>query len=45
MADMRLIVVGAGGRMGRTLIHAVAAIDGVTLVGAVDAAALGGDRA
>ena len=39
MADMRLIVVGAGGRMGRTLIHAVAAIDGVTLVGAVDAAA------
>src|SRR5712691_339748 len=38
MADMRLIVVGAGGRMGRTLIHAVAAIDGVTLAGAVDAA-------
>jgi 4-hydroxy-tetrahydrodipicolinate reductase len=37
MADMRLIVVGAGGRMGRTLIHAVAAIDGVMLVGAVDA--------
>jgi len=38
MADMRLIVAGAGGRMGRTLIHAVAAIDGVTLAGAVDAA-------
>src|SRR5262249_51680144 len=29
MADMRLIVAGAGGRMGRTLIHAIAATDGV----------------
>ena len=28
MADMRLIVAGAGGRMGRTLIHAIAAMDG-----------------
>ena len=37
MADMRLIVVGAGGRMGRTLIHAIAATDGATLAGAVDA--------
>ena len=37
MSDMRLIVAGAGGRMGRTLIHAIAAIDGVTLAGAVDA--------
>jgi 4-hydroxy-tetrahydrodipicolinate reductase len=37
MPDMRLIVAGAGGRMGRTLIHAIAAIDGATLVGAVDA--------
>jgi 4-hydroxy-tetrahydrodipicolinate reductase len=37
MADMRLIVAGAGGRMGRTLIHAIAATDGVTLAGAVDA--------
>jgi 4-hydroxy-tetrahydrodipicolinate reductase len=37
MSDMRLIVAGAGGRMGRTLIHAVAATDGVTLAGAVEA--------
>jgi 4-hydroxy-tetrahydrodipicolinate reductase len=37
MSDMRLIVAGAGGRMGRTLVHAIAAIDGATLVGAVDA--------
>jgi 4-hydroxy-tetrahydrodipicolinate reductase len=37
MSDMRLIVAGAGGRMGRTLIHAIAAIDGATLAGAVDA--------
>jgi 4-hydroxy-tetrahydrodipicolinate reductase len=38
MSDMRLIVAGAGGRMGRTLIHAIAATDGVTLAGAVEAA-------
>src|SRR4051812_16327330 len=38
MSDMRLIVAGAGGRMGRTLIHAIAAIDGVTVAGAVDVA-------
>jgi 4-hydroxy-tetrahydrodipicolinate reductase len=37
MADMRLIVAGAGGRMGRTLIHAVAATPGVMLAGAVEA--------
>jgi 4-hydroxy-tetrahydrodipicolinate reductase len=37
MADMQLIVAGAGGRMGRTLIHAIAATDGVTLAGAVEA--------
>jgi 4-hydroxy-tetrahydrodipicolinate reductase len=37
MSDMRLIVAGAGGRMGRTLVHAIAATDGVTLAGAVDA--------
>ena len=46
MADMRLIVAGAGGRMGRTLIHAIAATDGVSLAGAVDApgsAAIGRD--
>jgi 4-hydroxy-tetrahydrodipicolinate reductase len=37
MSDMRLIVAGAGGRMGRTLIKAIADANGVTLVGAVDA--------
>jgi len=37
MADMRLIVAGAGGRMGRTLIQAIAATGGVTLAGAVEA--------
>jgi len=37
MSDMRLIVAGAGGRMGRTLIHAIAASKGVTLAGAVEA--------
>jgi 4-hydroxy-tetrahydrodipicolinate reductase len=37
MADMRLIVAGAGGRMGRTLIQAIAATSGVTLAGAVEA--------
>ncbi len=38
MSDMRLIVAGAGGRMGRTLIHAIAATEGVILAGAVEAA-------
>ncbi|MEA2937430.1 MAG: 4-hydroxy-tetrahydrodipicolinate reductase, partial [Alphaproteobacteria bacterium] len=38
MADMRLIVAGAGGRMGRTLIHAIAATEGIALAGAVEAA-------
>jgi 4-hydroxy-tetrahydrodipicolinate reductase len=38
MADMRLIVAGAGGRMGRTLIQAIAASPGVALAGAVEAA-------
>ncbi len=37
MADMRLIVAGAGGRMGRTLIRAIAEHDGVALAGAVEA--------
>jgi 4-hydroxy-tetrahydrodipicolinate reductase len=36
MSEMRLIVAGAGGRMGRTLIHAIAATDGVALAGAVE---------
>jgi 4-hydroxy-tetrahydrodipicolinate reductase len=38
MSDMRLIVAGAGGRMGRTLIQAIAATDEVVLAGAVEAA-------
>ncbi len=37
MADMRVVIAGAGGRMGRTLIHAVAASKGLELVGAVEA--------
>jgi 4-hydroxy-tetrahydrodipicolinate reductase len=36
-SDLRVVIAGAGGRMGRTLIHAVAAGKGVTLAGAVDA--------
>jgi 4-hydroxy-tetrahydrodipicolinate reductase len=35
--DMRVVIAGAGGRMGRTLIHAVAQTKGVTLAGAADA--------
>ena len=38
MTDMRLIVAGAGGRMGRTLIRAIAETGGVTLAGAVEGA-------
>ncbi|MGO4713614.1 4-hydroxy-tetrahydrodipicolinate reductase [Bradyrhizobium sp. 2TAF24] len=37
MADMRLIVAGAGGRMGRTLVRAIAETDGVVLAGALEA--------
>ena len=37
MSEMRLIVAGAGGRMGRTLIAAIAATEGVALAGALDA--------
>jgi 4-hydroxy-tetrahydrodipicolinate reductase len=37
MSDMRLIVAGAGGRMGRTLIAAIAESPGVVLAGAVEA--------
>ena len=46
MSSMRLIVAGAGGRMGRTLVKAIADTDGVVLAGAVDApgsAAIGRD--
>jgi 4-hydroxy-tetrahydrodipicolinate reductase len=37
MSDMRLVVAGAGGRMGRTVIKAIAETDGVVLAGAIDA--------
>ncbi len=37
-SDMRLVIAGAGGRMGRTLINAIAATRGVTLAGAAEAA-------
>ena len=33
-----LVIAGAGGRMGRTLMQAIAATKGVTLAGAVEAA-------
>lgn len=36
MADMRLIVAGAGGRMGRTLVRAMAETEGVALAGALE---------
>jgi 4-hydroxy-tetrahydrodipicolinate reductase len=38
MPDMRLVIAGAGGRMGRTLVKAIAAMDGVTVVGALEGA-------
>ncbi len=37
MSDMRLVVVGAAGRMGRAVITAIAETDGVVLTGALDA--------
>ena len=36
MSDMRLIVAGAGGRMGRTLVKAIAETPGLALVGATE---------
>jgi len=36
MPDMNLLVVGAGGRMGRTLVKTIAETEGVTLAGAVE---------
>jgi 4-hydroxy-tetrahydrodipicolinate reductase len=36
MSDMRLIVAGAGGRMGRTLVKAIAETKGLVLAGAVE---------
>jgi 4-hydroxy-tetrahydrodipicolinate reductase len=38
VADLRVIVAGAGGRMGRTLVKAVADTPGMTVVGATEAA-------
>src|SRR5215471_10773068 len=46
MSDMRLVVAGAGGRMGRAVVKAIAETDGVALAGAIDApggAAIGCD--
>lgn len=37
MSDVRLIVAGAGGRMGRTLVKAISEARGAVLAGAVDA--------
>ncbi|CCD96434.1 Dihydrodipicolinate reductase (DHPR) [Bradyrhizobium sp. ORS 375] len=37
MSKMRLIVAGAGGRMGRALVRAIADSDGATLAGALEA--------
>lgn len=37
MSDMRLIVAGAGGRMGRALIRAIAETDGAMVTGALEA--------
>ncbi len=45
MSDMRLIVAGAGGRMGRTLIKAIAETKGVTVVGGAGTGRLAHDRA
>ena len=36
MADMRLVIVGAGGRMGRTVMRAIADTPGVVLAGAAE---------
>ena len=38
MSDMRLVVVGAAGRMGRTLVRTIAETAGVTLAGAIERA-------
>ncbi len=38
MADMKLVVVGAAGRMGQALIRAITAVDGAALAGAVERA-------
>jgi 4-hydroxy-tetrahydrodipicolinate reductase len=38
MADMRIVVAGAGGRMGRTLVKAIAETKGLALAGALEQA-------
>jgi 4-hydroxy-tetrahydrodipicolinate reductase len=38
MAELRLVIAGAGGRMGRTLLRAIQEVPGFTLAGAVDRA-------
>ena len=38
MSDMRIVVAGAGGRMGRTLVKAIADAKGLALAGAVEKA-------
>jgi 4-hydroxy-tetrahydrodipicolinate reductase len=38
MADMRIVVAGAGGRMGRTLVKAIAETKGLVLAGALEQA-------
>src|SRR6476619_1856494 len=38
MSEMRLIVAGAGGRMGRTLVKAIAQTPGLALAGAMESA-------
>lgn len=36
MADLRMVVMGAQGRMGRALVSAIAEADGITLAGAIE---------
>lgn len=46
MAELRLVIAGAGGRMGRTLLRAISEVPGFALAGAVDregAAEIGAD--
>src|SRR5690242_9265803 len=38
MSDMRLVVVGAAGRMGQTLIRTIHTSEGVTVAGAIERA-------
>ena len=38
MADLRVVMAGAGGRMGRTIIKAISETPGVTLTGALEGA-------